>query len=272
MATVGSAVLEAPVAGDSAYERLTRRLEWPIAILALAIVPALILEETTTNPALLRAAAIVNWIVWLAFCAEYVARLALAPRKAAFVRAAWFDLAIIVVSPPFLVPESMQGLRGARAIRLLRLVRAFAVAAIGLRHLRGALRHRRFHWVAAVAVLTVVGGAVAEYYVERGSGGVSSFGDSLWWAVVTATTVGYGDLSPVTPAGRVIAVVLMLVGIGVIGAFTATIASWFIEQERVAEEPAPAAVLQRRLDTIEAKLDELLRREERAGSTPARRG
>lgn len=240
------------------YERLTRKLEWPIAILALAVVPALVIEETATSPALLTAAVVVNWVVWLAFCGEYLARLTLAPAKGAFVRSAWLDLAIIVLSPPFLVPEALQSLRGARALRLLRLVRAVAVAMIGLRHLRSALRYHRFHWVAAVAGLTVLGGAVAEYYVERGAGGVSTFGDALWWAVVTATTVGYGDLSPVTPAGRMIAVALMFVGIGVIGAFTATIASWFIEQERV---DAPADLdLQRRLDTIEAKLDELLRR------------
>jgi voltage-gated potassium channel len=57
-------------------------------------------------------------------------------------------------------------------------------------------------------------------------------GDALWWAVVTATTIGYGDLSPVTVEGRLIAVVLMLTGIGVIGVFTATVASFFFEQER----------------------------------------
>ena len=258
MSTVTSAAQVAPGAGESAYDRVTRRLEWPIAILALGVVPALIIEQTATNPLLLTVAAAVNWVVWLAFCGEYIARLALAPRKSAFVRSAWFDLSIILLSQPFLVPESMP-LRAARALRLLRLARAFAVAAIGLRQLRGALRHHRFHWVAAIALLTVLGGAIAEYYVERGAGGVTSFGDALWWAIVTATTVGYGDLSPVTPAGRVIAVVLMLVGIGVIGAFTATIASWFIEHERV-EEPANHEHLHRRLDQIENKLDEVLRR------------
>lgn len=244
----------------AAYERLSTRLEWPIALLALAIVPALIIEEVATSPGLLALATAINWVVWVAFCGEYLARLALAPEKRAFMRAAWFDLVIIALSPPFLVPESMQSLRAARAIRLLRLVRALAVAAIGLRHLRGALRHRRFHWIAAVAVVMVLVGATAEFYVERNAGGVQTFGDALWWAIVTATTVGYGDVSPVTTTGRAIAVALMLVGIGVIGAFTATIASWFIEQERT-EPPRDVERLERRLEAIEDKLDRLVRRE-----------
>ena len=109
----------------------------------------------------------------------------------------------------------------------------------------------------------MLAGALLEYYVERDAGGVSSFGDALWWAVVTATTVGYGDLSPVTSTGRVIAVVLMFVGIGVIGAFTATIASWFIEQEHMADRPQQGDDVRRRLDAIDAKLDALLRRGER---------
>ena len=242
----------------AAFDRASRVFEWPIAALALAIVPVLIIEETATDPFWLRMAAIGNWIIWLAFCVEYSTKLALAPDRGAFARRAWFQLAVIVLAPPFLVPGWMESLRGARALRLLRFLRAAGVVTVGFRRLRSALRHRRFHWVAAVALMTVFGGAVAEYYAERSGGGVRSFADSLWWAVVTATTVGYGDISPVTTTGRLIAVALMLVGIGVIGVFTATIASWFVEQER-APEATERARLEDRLEAIEEKLDRLLR-------------
>src|SRR5438034_185185 len=68
--------------------------------------------------------------------------------------------------------------------------------------------------------------------------------DALWWAIVTTTTVGYGDVSPVTPEGRLIAVGLMIVGIGFIGIFTATVTSFFFQQERSAD----VVEMQQRLD------------------------
>jgi voltage-gated potassium channel len=76
---------------------------------------------------------------------------------------------------------------------------------------------------------------------------------------VTATTVGYGDVSPVTVEGRLIAVILMLTGIGVIGIFTATVASFFFEQEKQSD----IGELETRLNAIERKLDEILEREKR---------
>ena len=70
-------------------------------------------------------------------------------------------------------------------------------------------------------------GAIGIFAVERGqNNNIQSIGDALWWAVVTTTTVGYGDVSPVIGEGRLIAVSLMVVGIGFIGVFTATVTSF----------------------------------------------
>ena len=65
---------------------------------------------------------------------------------------------------------------------------------------------------------------------------IKTFGDGLWWAATTVTTVGYGDRFPTTPLGRLIAVVLMLVGIALLGVITATIATWFVGRLQVVEE------------------------------------
>jgi voltage-gated potassium channel len=82
---------------------------------------------------------------------------------------------------------------------------------------------------------------------------VSGFGDALWWPATTVTTAGYGDVTPVTTEGRIIAVLLMVTGIGVIGVFMATVASFLFE----GEQDSGSARLEQRLDLIERKLDEL---------------
>lgn len=239
----------------SRSDRWLSALDWPMAILALAVVPALVLENRATAPSIRLAANAVNWFIWLAFVGEFVFKLTLAERRALFIRQSWFDLAIIVLSPPFLVPEAFQNTRALRALRLLRVVRAVSVGMIGLKTARRLLRHHNLHYLAVMALGAVGLGAVAIYAVEGGvNRSIGSFGDALWWAIVTATTVGYGDVSPVTGEGRLVAVVLMLVGIGFVGAFTATVASLFLEHDRESERD----MLEQRLDAIERKLDQLV--------------
>ena len=87
---------------------------------------------------------------------------------------------------------------------------------------------------------------------------ITTFGDALWWVLTTITTVGYGDLYPVTTEGRLVAAGLMVAGIAVLGTVTAAIATWFLEQvgaRDAAEAVTPAAA---RRDPAEARHDELL--------------
>jgi voltage-gated potassium channel len=211
-------------------------LEWPLAILALAVVPALILETRGTTPIIRSVAHAANWFVWLAFVAEFILRVLIAPRRWQALRRQWLDLAIVALSPPFLVPDSFESVRAVRAVRLLRVVRAVAIATIGLRASKRVTAERRLLFVSLFAVVLVGLGAIAAFSVEHGENrSLQSIPDALWWAVVTATTVGYGDVSPVTWEGRAVAVVLMLAGIGVIGVFTATLASAFLDQDKASD-------------------------------------
>jgi voltage-gated potassium channel len=239
-------------------ERVLRACDVPMGLLALAVVPAIVLEDRATDPLLRSIANGVNWFVWLAFCGEFVAGLVLARERLRFVRRNWFDLAIILLSPPFLVPQELEGLRALRVVRLLRLVRllrAFGVALIGLRLSSRLLKHHRFHYVALVGAAAVLVGSFAIYALEHGiNRSIDTVGDALWWAAVTATTVGYGDVAPITWEGRVVAVLLILVGIAVVGVFTATVASFILEQGKKEEVER----LEKRLADIEAKLDRLL--------------
>jgi voltage-gated potassium channel len=95
-----------------------------------------------------------------------------------------------------------------------------------------ALRGRIALYVCISATILVLVGSLAVFDAERGVAGanIKSFGEALWWAFVTITTVGYGDYSPVSPTGRIIAFALMIAGIALIGVVTAMLASWIVER------------------------------------------
>jgi voltage-gated potassium channel len=83
----------------------------------------------------------------------------------------------------------------------------------------------------------VIFSAIAILQVEDDpSGNIKTAEDAIWWAYVTVTTVGYGDKFPVTTEGRIIAAVLMTVGVGLFGTFTAFLASWFVTEKQEDDE------------------------------------
>jgi voltage-gated potassium channel len=261
----GAAVSVGRDARAERLQRFVRWSEWPLAILALAIIPSLLLDDHSRSIQFHQASEALNWIVWLAFCGELAAKAWLSGNAKDFLRHAWFDLAIVVLSPPFLGPEYLQSvrlLRFARVARVARAVRVVAVAGIALESAKGALQHRRFHYVALTTVVVVSLGALGIYGAEHGHNpNILSIGDAFWWAIVTATTVGYGDVSPKTTEGRLIAVPLMLVGIGFISILTATVASFFFDQDKRDDARDLArleASLEERLARVEQKQDEVL--------------
>jgi voltage-gated potassium channel len=193
-----------------------------------------------------------DYFVWALFAVEYVVKLYLAPARRSFARGHLVDLAAVAL--PFLRP-----LRALRVLRVLKVARAGVVLANALNRGRAILIHRRFHFVLLAAAAIIVVCAALDLAFEghaRGSN-IHTFADALWWALVTVTTVGYGDHYPVTAGGHGVAVVLMLVGIGLIGVLTATIASYFVEDKAERDN----ALLTARLARIEAILLEM-----RAGS------
>jgi voltage-gated potassium channel len=156
--------------------------------------------------------------------------------------------------------------RSVRLLRLLRLARLAAFATTGLHEARGILRHRGLNWVLLIVLVLnlVAAAAVLEFERDHPEGNISSYPDALWWAVTTITTVGYGDRFPMSPAGRGVAVVLMIAGIALFGVITATIAAYFVEQKAEDDLGGRLDQILERLDRIEAELPT----DEQAGMRP----
>ncbi len=231
---------------QEALNRFEHAVELPLLVLALAMLPLLVLPLVLDlSDPLEDALVAAEWFIWAAFAFEYVVRLVLTPDRWRFVRTQWPDLLIIVL--PFLRP--LRVVRSARALRLLRLARLVAFLGEARQEASRLLVRHQLQYVLLVTLVVVLGSAALVRSVEEGAEGpIDSFGDAVWWAITTVTTVGYGDTFPVTAAGRGIAAFLMVAGIAFFGVLTANVAAFFLERQGVEKDP-----------TLE-RLDEILRR------------
>ena len=159
---------------------------------------------------------VLSWTVWVAFAVDFAARLWLADERWSYARRHWYDVALVVL--PMLRP--------------LRLLRLLALARVLNRSVASSLVGKVSTYVVGVAVVAVALGAIAVLDAEQEAtdANITTFGDALWWSATTVTTVGYGDHFPVTNEGRFIAVALMVVGIAMVGAVTASVAAWMVSQ------------------------------------------
>ncbi|MCG7610587.1 MULTISPECIES: potassium channel family protein [Mycobacterium] len=215
---VGRATAGVPAGRLQRWEAAT---EWPlagVAVIFLAVYSVQVLAQTTG--ALHRALSLTDAVLYLAFVVDYVVRLWLAPNRGRWFVRHLLDLAIVVL--PMLRP--------------LRLLRLIVLLKVMQRAVGRAIRGRVVIYTACSVTMLIYVASLAVLDAERGepTSDINSFGDALWWAIATVTTVGYGDYAPATPTGRVIAAFLMLGGISLLGVVTATLASWIVQ--RVAEE------------------------------------
>lgn len=227
-----------------------RRFEVPVLVAAIAVVPVMFIESTSTSTSLLQLAYWANWAIWAAFVVEYLAVITVADRRWAYTKRAWLDVLVIVVSfpalPALLASTRLVRLtRLTRVLRLLRLVRLAAVMTRGARAAGAVFRTRGVGYVAVITLLVALG-IGGTFSILEGTPML----DGLWWSLVTVTTVGYGDMFPVTPGGRLAASILMILGIGLVAYITAAVAAHFVESDD-SELARELRVLHERLDRIE---------------------
>ena len=154
--------------------------------------------------------------------------------------------------------------RAARVVRVLRVLR-------GLRSIRMIgtmiLETRRTSTALAtlaILILTLFGGSIAVLEFERPAGGnIETAGDAVWWAIVTMSTAGFGDLYPTTTEGRVVGATLMFVGIGLFGVVTGIVASLLVEKhgaEHERDHMDETIELKTRIAELEARLEQVRER------------
>lgn len=217
-------------------ESWRKRSEWPLLIAAVVFLAAYSVQVISNTE--VPGVEILVWGTWSVFVVDYIINLVLAADRWRWFVRNLHELAIVA-------------LPALRPLRLLRLVTLLRV----MHQVGGnALRGRVLTYVLGAAALLIYAGALAVLDVEENAAGsnLTTFGDALWWAMTTITTVGYGDHYPVTVLGRCVAAGLMIGGIAVLGVVTASVASWMVES--VAEETAAE------LDAAEGPLQDEVRR------------
>ena len=197
---------------EELLHRVERITELPLLVLAFAMIPLLIgpllwelspKEETTFMT--------LDYFVWALFAVDLAIKIAISPHRWGYIRRHWLEVLVVIV--PF-----------GRPLRIFRIFIFGSRAWIGMRRLVNV----DFLLVYGIGLVIIAATIVTS--VEGGVGAsINSFADALWWAVVTITTVGYGDMVPISVAGRAVAVVLMLGGIAFFSGMTANLASFLIK-------------------------------------------
>ena len=160
----------------------------------------------------------VQWICWLAFALDLVYGIWTTENKRTYLKKHPLEVASVLL--PFLRPLRLMRVIsfGGLALQKVAVGRQFAIT------LKVAISAVFISYVAAIQI------TISERSVEGSN--IKNFGDGIWWAITTVTTVGYGDRFPTTTEGRLLAVMLMIVGISLVGVITASVAAWFVKMSQ----------------------------------------
>ena len=165
-------------------------------------------------------------LIYIVFVIDYITRLLLSKNKRYFIRNNKIDLISLI---PFnAIFKSLRILKLNRLLKLGRLVKISVLFARFKDDSKLFFKTNHFGYVLITTIILILLGAFAMSYLEN-----MDIGDSIWWSFVTTTSVGYGDIYPTTNLGRIIAVLLMIVGLGFVGMLSGTIATYFLSQNKI---------------------------------------
>ena len=196
-----------------------------MALLAILVVAILVIELVYNVPKNITITlSIMDNSILVIFAIDYFTRLFLAKDKAKFFKSNVIDLISII--PLNSVFQSIRILRLSKLLKFIKIFRAISLLLKFKKYMDKFLKTNNFNYIIWITLITLFVGAIGIHFAE----GIS-FGNALWWSFVTISTVGYGDISPQTTIGRIIAGIVMLTGIGFLGMLTATIATFFLKRD-----------------------------------------
>jgi voltage-gated potassium channel len=221
--------------------------------LSVFVLVALLVETVCVlPPEVSRLLSAVDMAVCGVFAADFLLQLKTAKRKRDYLKWGWIDLVSSIPNLPFLRIGRL-----ARVVRIMRLLRGVRSTRVIIAHL---FQNRARGTLATVSLITfvlIVFSSIAVLNVETAPDStIRTAEDALWWSLATVTTVGYGDVYPKTTAGHIVGSVLMIAGIALFGTFTATVASFFVQQDGKREDEKIDAVI-RKLDAIAERMDQM---------------
>ncbi len=205
-------------------------LDLVVTALSLYVLGALALDTfITLDEEISKLINYFDYLICAVFFFEFWYRLFTAEHKWQYLKWGWIDL---LSSIPMV--DAFRTARVVRIIRVIRIIKAYRSVQQLLAYLFQNRVKGTFASAVLTAVLMLIFSAIAILKVETSpESNIKTAEDAIWWAFVTITTVGYGDKYPVTTEGRLVAAILMTVGVGLFGTFTAYISSWFVEGNQV---------------------------------------
>lgn len=167
-------------------------------------------------------------IIWIVFVADYSIRLIKSKDIKGFFKGNLFDFIAILPFNSFIrLFRGFKLLKVIKLAKLFKLLRFTAILSRAYKNFSTFFNTNGFKYILFFSIFITISGGALVSYVEN-----KSFSDGIWWAFVTITTVGYGDISPTTNFGRIVASILMLVGIGLVGSLTSTITTFFMNKTK----------------------------------------
>ena len=224
-------------------KRWAKQLEVPLLLIAFWILVTWYWESTTHSHS---HSAYLDWGIWLFFTIETCSLCFLVNDKINYLRSNWLNVIIIICGIPILWANTplVGVLRGLRLLIFLSLMLQLS------KSIRRILARNHLGPTLFVSCIFIV---TAGYLIAGIDPSIETPADGIWWAWVTATTVGYGDIVPSSPEGRIIAGILILLGVALLSIITANTSAYFIAGQKGDDDSSDSS----RLDSIEAQLNRI---------------